>query len=202
MIELLGEDEAQAYNDFGANALWPRLLSGELSVPQMARFAGLWWSLVGGRARHADTAVVSHLEQEDGKAFFREMLESLEDPEKDPEILWRRFAEGYGCHGPETELPSVTEYLTTLRRFGHASAYEGAIVLHMMASQLPKLYGGIDADYFRVEAAKWRGRQDYLERLAAKYARTPYEVYQGRRAARELAFAWQCMCDDIGGLLA
>lgn len=212
---LLTEDEARPFNNFRENALWSALLTGKLGATELQRFAALWWTVVGGRARHADSAIVSHLPQEDGKIIFRDMLEMLEDPARDPERLWRNFAAAVSCSNVELECAAANpplaaiEYLTTMRRFGHASPHEGAAVLHLLAGALPDLHeqaatalqASVPADalaYFRVEGDLWSRRREYAAHLVAAYCDTPYKGYEGRRAVREVAFAWQCLGDDVG----
>src|SRR5207245_2058348 len=92
ILELLRQDLVQPFNAFSQAALWPGMLNCELSRPQLAAFAGLWWPLTAGTARYAATAKVANLDMPDGRAIFREVLAGQEHDDQDQEKLFRRFA--------------------------------------------------------------------------------------------------------------
>jgi len=215
-LALLADDEQQPRNELRQSELWQRVLKGDMARPGLRTFAGLWWTTLAGTAAFATSSLVANVDQEDGRAIFREILRSLESEDKDPERLWRCFAEELGCCSDELDaaldkpLLGVAEFLHSLRRFGHDSAHEAAGVAHMLDSQLPRLYddaaGALQRHYgqprealayFLLEASRGEARRRFATHLVQRYCDSPRKGYEARRAAREVAFAWRTMCDEM-----
>ena len=112
---LLDADCAAPQNDFAAPALWQHILRGDAS-PRLVRAMALQlYPTVGGRWSNALFAKISNLEFADGREVFRRLWERTRDPERHPEVLWRRFAQAAGCDVTELDLALREPLLEAIR---------------------------------------------------------------------------------------
>jgi hypothetical protein len=215
-LSLLEQDIAEPQNDVRQPALWRELLAGEAPADWLRPLAAGLFPLVGGTGRNALFSKVSNLEMEHARIIFQQLYEGLKDPARDPEKQWRRFAYSVGCtdeeldralHAPTLE---VAGFVDQARWFGHRSAHEAAGVAYMIETQLPTLWGTVgDAfrkhyrvpeegvGFFRMEREQGQARRPFLHQLVNAYCENGTKRYEARRAAREVAWCWHAMSEQV-----
>ena len=213
---LLDADLAAPENRYAAPALWQRLLEGEASAALLQTVALQLYPVLGGRSSNALFAKISNLEFEDGKLVFQRLYERTRDVSRNPEALWRRFALAVGVAERSLDAalaePSIEArgFIEQARWFGHRSSHEAAAVSYAVETSLPAHWGevgaalrdryGLASDalrFFEVEAAELGGNREFLARLVRRYCDTGWKLFLGRRAAREVNWAWHTLAEAV-----
>ena len=215
-LSLLEQDVTQPSASFLEPTLWKSLETGGAPPEWLRPLASLLFPLVGGTGRNALFSKVSNLEMEHAKTIFQQLYEGLSDPARDPEKQWRRFARSLGSTDEELDraledpVLEVAGFVNQARWFGHRSAHEAAGVAHIVETQFPSLWGTVgDAlrkhygvpeeglGFFRLEREQGPARTQFVHRLIGAYCVDGTKRYEARRAAREVAWCWQAMSEQL-----
>lgn len=215
-LSRLAEDAAHPSASFHEPALWKSLETGGAPPEWLRPLASRLFPLVGGTGRNALFSKVSNLEMEHAKTIFQQLYEGLSDPARDPEKQWRRFAIFVGSTDEELDraledpVLEVAGFVNQARWFGHRSAHEAAGVAYIVETQLPILWGavgdalrkhyGVPEDglgFFRLERAQGPVRKQFILQLIGAYCDTGTKRYAARRAAREVAWCWHAMSEQV-----
>jgi hypothetical protein len=218
-LELLANDARQPENRIMEHATWRAALAGELPKARLKRLLLAFYPALAGRGRYAFAAKVSQLEPADGKALFLQLHEALKRPEGDADAGWKRVLVALGA--TERELadalanPSAeaVDLVDVVRDHGLRSApVAAAVIAHMLERHLPRLWGkladslrahyGVREEavgYLRYEAARAGEVDKWVKHLVERYVvpAQPYEVFEGRRAAREALWAWTVLTESV-----
>ena len=216
-LELLANDSRQPENRFMEHPVWKAALAGTLPKARLKRLLLAFYPALAGRGRYAFAAKVSQLEPQDGKELFLQLHEALKQPEADADAGWRRVLVALGA--TERELadalgnPSAeaVDLVDVIRDHGlRSSPVAASVIAHMLERHLPRLWGrlagslarhyGVKAEatsYLRHEAARANEVEKWVKHLVERYVvpAQPYEVFEGRRAAREALWAWTVLTE-------
>jgi len=215
-LSLLEQDAAHPGNNFLEPALWKSLLTGGAPAGWLRPLAAMLFPLVGGTGRNALFSKVSNLEMEHARTIFQQLYEGLSDPARDPEKQWRRFAIVAGSTDEELDqalddpLLEVAGFVNQARWFGHRSAHEAAGVAYVVDTRLPLVWGAVgDAlrkhygvpeeglGFFRLEREHGPARTQFVHRLIRAYCADGTKRYEARRAAREVAWCWHALSEQV-----
>jgi hypothetical protein len=218
-LELLANDSRQPENRITELPAWRSVLAGELPKARLKRLLLAFYPALAGRGRYAFAAKVSQLEPADGKALFLQLHEALKRPEGDADAGWKRVLVALGA--TERELadalanPSAeaVDLVDVVRDHGLRSApVAAAVIAHMLERHLPRFWGkladslrahyGVREEavgYLRYEAARAGEVDKWVKHLVERYVvpAQPYEVFEGRRAAREALWAWTVLTESV-----
>jgi pyrroloquinoline quinone (PQQ) biosynthesis protein C len=219
-LELLADDARQPENRIADHPVWKAALAGELPKAKLKRLLLAFYPALAGRGRYAFAAKVSQLEPRDGKELFLQLHAALKQPEANPDEGWRRVLLALGY--PEREVREALEnpsaeavdLVDVIREHGlRTSAVEAAVIAYMLERHLPRLWGkladslqkhyGVEAGalaYLRHEAARGDKVDKWVKHLVESYVAPadPYQVFEGRRAAREALWAWTVLTESAG----
>lgn len=217
-LELLANDSRQPENRIAEHPVWRAALAGELPKARLKRLLLAFYPALAGRGRYAFAAKVSQLDPQDGKALFLQLHEALKRPEADADAGWKRVLAALGAS--ERELadaladPSAeaVDLVDVIRDHGlRSSPVAATVIAYMLERHLPRLWGRL-ADslrahygareealgYLRYEAARASEVEKRVKHLVERYVvpAQPYEVFEGRRAAREALWAWTVLTES------
>jgi hypothetical protein len=217
-LELLALDARAPENRIAEHPVWRAALAGELPKARVKRLLLAFYPALAGRGRYAFAAKVSQLAPEDGKALFVQLHAALKEPAADADAGWKRVLVALGAS--ERELADAlahppaeaVDLVDVIRSHGLNSApVAAATIAYMLERHLPKLWGrlaeslqkhyGVKADavsYLRHEAARAAEVERWVRHLVERYVApaAPYEVFEGRRAAREALWAWTVLTES------
>ena len=220
-LELLANDARQPENRIADHPAWRAALAGELPKARLRRLLVAFYPALAGRGRYAFAAKVSQLEPTDGKTLFLQLHAALKRPEADADAGWKRVLTALGA--AERELadalanPSAeaVDLVDVIRDHGlRASPVAASVIAYMLERHLPRLWGrladGLRAHYsvredalgyLRYEAARANDVEKWVKHLVERYVAPaqPYEVFEGRRAAREALWAWTVLTESVEG---
>jgi hypothetical protein len=204
-VELIALDDAEPWADLRRHPVWVAVTTGT-APPQLVRdLVAALYPVFTGRARYLLAAKVSFLDLEDGKAVFEELHRALTIADADADAGFEALARALGLSDDDRELArnhpvAVAEDLVTVvRQHAHRSAHEGIGTALVLDRRLPALLGdlaGALAEHYsvaaealahlRYRAAESAAAESRVACLAEKYLRDPFEVFEARRAAREV----------------
>ena len=218
-LDLLANDSRQPENRITEHATWRAVLGGELPKARLKRLLLAFYPALAGRGRYAFAAKVSQLEPKDGKELFLQLHTALKRPEGDADAGWKRVLAALGAS--ERELadalasPSAeaVDLVDVIREHGlRSSPVAAAVIAHMLERHLPRFWGkladslrahyGVKEEavgYLRHEAARANEVEKWVKHLVESYVvpAPPYEVFEGRRAAREALWAWTVLTESV-----
>jgi hypothetical protein len=220
-LELLANDARQPENRIADHPAWRAALAGELPKARLRRLLVAFYPALAGRGRYAFAAKVSQLDPTDGKTLFLQLHAALKRPEADADTGWKRVLTALGA--TERELadaladPSAeaVDLVDVIRDHGlRASPVAPTVIAYMLERHLPRLWGrladslrahyGVREEalgYLRYEAARANDVEKWVKHLVERYVvpAHPYEVFEGRRAAREALWAWTVLTESVEG---
>jgi pyrroloquinoline quinone (PQQ) biosynthesis protein C len=168
-----------------------------------------------GRARYILAAKVSFLDLDDGKTVFEDLYRSLTVADADADRGFATLAGALGFTSEEVlslrARPSAIaeDLVAIVREHGHRSAHQGIGTALVLDRQLPRLFGAI-ADalathygipekslaHLRYRAAEADAAEARVAALAARYLTGPFEVFEARRAGREVLWDLTALIDS------
>jgi hypothetical protein len=217
-LELLASDSRQPENRFMEHPVWKAALAGTLQKARLKRLLLAFYPALAGRGRYAFAAKVSQLEPQDGKQLFLQLHEALKQPEADADAGWKRVLVALGA--AERELADAVDHpsaeavdlVDVIRDHGlRSSPVAASVIAHMLERHLPRLWGrladsltkhyGVKGEataYLRYEAARANEIAKWVQHLVERYVvpAQPYELFEGRRAAREALWAWTVLTES------
>jgi pyrroloquinoline quinone (PQQ) biosynthesis protein C len=171
-----------------------------------------------GRARYILAAKVSFLTLDDGKSVFEELHRSLTVADADADVGLSALASALGFSGDEVRSlrahpsPIAEDLVAIVREHGHRSAHEGIGTALVLDRQLPKLFGdladalvthyGVPEEalaHLRFRAGEADAARVRVASLATRYLSGPFEVFEARRAAREVLWDLTALIDESEG---
>jgi pyrroloquinoline quinone (PQQ) biosynthesis protein C len=214
--ELLGLDDAETWADLAAHPAWVAVTSG-LAPPETVRALVLTlYPVFTGRARYMLAGKVTRMAPDDGKEIFAGLHRALTVPDADADAGWAAVAEAVGLTGGELEAAAASppaeasDLVTVAREHGMRSAHEGVGVAWVLDRRIPVLLGqfadalaghyGVPEDalrHLRFRAAQAGADADRVTRLAGRYLQDPWQVYEARRAAREMIWDLTALLEAV-----
>lgn len=214
--ELLGLDDLEAWADPAAHPAWTAVTSGNAAPETVRNLVLALYPVFTGRARYLQAGQVTWLRPDDGQEIFAGLHRALTVADADADAGWAAAARGLGLTDAELALagaspPAEAADLVTITR-GHAlrSAHEGVGVAWVLDRQLPVLLGqlaeALAAHYgvaeealrhLRFRAAEAGAAADRVRRLAKRYLHDPWQVYEARRAAREVLWDLTALLEAV-----
>jgi pyrroloquinoline quinone (PQQ) biosynthesis protein C len=214
---LLAADEAEPWADLCRHPVVSSVREGSAPLPVVRNLVAALYPVFTGRARYLLAAKVSFLDLADGKTVFEDLYRSLTITDADADLGFANLAAALGFSTEQvrslrTRPPAVAEDLIAIvREHGHRSAHQGVGTALVLDRQLPRLFGDI-ADglvthygipeeavaHLRYRAAEAGVADARVSALAAKYLSGPFEVFEARRAAREVLWDLTALIDTVG----
>lgn len=217
-MELLASDSRAPENRIAEHPVWTAVIDGSAPKAQVKRLLLAFYPALAGRGRYAFAAKVSQISAEDGKELFLALYDTLKKPEANADEGWKAVLAALGATEREIAAalasPSAEaeDLVDVIRDHGLKSGpCEASCISWMLERHLPKLWGrladslarhyGVKKEalvYLRYEA----GRADKVEKWARHLVNTyvvpadPYKVFEGRRAAREVLWAWTVLTES------
>jgi pyrroloquinoline quinone (PQQ) biosynthesis protein C len=211
-------DEAEDAARLAGHPVWRAVDSGEASSEQVAAIVLALYPVFTGRARYLLASKVAWLELDDGKLVFADLHRVLTDADADADAGWRRVATALGIGADELEAAGrrpdavASDLVTIAREHGHRSAHEGVGVTFVLERSVPRMLGQL-AEALRshyglgvgevahlghraMEASATAAR---LDELVGRYLREPFQVYEARRAAREVIWDLIALLEQAAG---
>lgn len=215
--ELLALDDAEAWADPGRHPAWTAVTTGQAS-PQTARALVLaLYPVLTGRARYMLAGKVTRLAPDDGKEIFADLHRALTVPDADADAGWAAVAAALGVTASQLEAAAsgapaeASDLVTVAREHGMRSAHEGVGVAWVLDRRLPLLLGqladalaghyGVPEDalrHLRFRATQAGAEADRVARMSSRYLQDPWQVYEARRAAREVLWALTALLEVPG----
>ncbi len=214
--ELLAADEAEPWADLRQHPVISRVREGAASLQVVRDLVATLYPVFTGRARYILAAKVSFLDLEDGKTVFEDLYRSLTIADADADLGFATLAGALGFSREELSSlrahPSAIakDLIVIVREHGHRSAHQGVGTALALDRQLPMLFGDI-ADalaghydipedalaHLRFRAAEADAARARVAALAARYLSGPFEVFEARRAAREVLWDLTALIDTV-----
>lgn len=219
--ELLGLDDAEMWADPATHPAWTAVTSGQAPPATVRALVLTLYPVFTGRARYMLAGKVTRLAPDDGKEIFADLHRALTVPDADADAGWAAVATALGLTARELEAagasPSAeaSDLVTVARQHGMRSAHEGVGVAWVLDRRLPVLLGqfadalaghyGVPEDalrHLRFRAAQAGAEEDRVTRLAGRYLQDPWQVYEARRAAREMLWDLTALLEAVGPVAA
>ena len=170
---------------------------------------------VHGAGAYILAAKVSFLDLDDGKTVFEDLYRSLTVADADADRGFASLASALGFTSEEVlslqARPSAIaeDLVAIVREHGHRSAHQGVGTALVLDRQLPRLFGAI-ADalathygipekslaHLRYRAAEADAAEARVVALTASYLSGPFEVFEARRAGREVLWDLTALIDS------
>jgi pyrroloquinoline quinone (PQQ) biosynthesis protein C len=214
--ELLADDEAEPWADLRQHPVISSVREGTAPLQLVRDLVGTLYPVFTGRARYILAAKVSFLDLQDGKAVFEDLYRSLTIADANADLGFANLAHALGfskeaVRSLRAHPSAIAEDLVAIvREHGHRSAHQGVGTALVLDRQLPMLFGDI-ADaltthygireealaYLRFRAAEAGAAAARVAALAARYLSEPFEVFEARRAAREVLWDLTALLDTV-----
>lgn len=214
--ELLAIDSAKPENRLLELAAWKDLLAGKLPKAQAKKLLLAFYPVFSGPGRYAFAAKVSQIDAQDGKQLFLQIHESLKTPAANADAGWKKVLLAMGATQRELEAdPSAeaVDLVEVLREHGLRSGpVHAAVIAFMLERHLPELCSQLAdslrknyavkaaaLEHLRYEAGRAAKVDAWVEHLVGKYVERadPYAVFEARRSAREVLWAWTALTETI-----
>ena len=214
--DLLAADEAEPWADLCQHPVVSSVREGSAPLPLVRGLVAALYPLFTGRARYILAAKVSFLDLADGKAVFEDLYRSLTIADADADLGFARLAGALGFSAEEVRLLGVhpsaiaEDLITIVREHGHRSAHQGVGTALVLDRQLPRLFGAIATGlathygipeealtYLRYRAAEAEAAEARVDALAMRYLSGPFNVFEARRAAREVLWDLTALIDTV-----
>ena len=215
--ELLALDDLEPWADPAAHPVWTAVTSGQAPPRAVAGLVLALYPAFTGRARYMLAGKVTWLRPDDGREIFADLHRALTVADADADAGWAAAAGALGITGGQLAAAAArpraeaADLVTVAREHGLRSAHEGVGVAWVLDRRLPLLLGqladalaghyGVADDalrHFRFRAGEAGAAADRLARLAGRYLRDPWQVYQARRAAREVLWDLTALLEAVG----
>jgi pyrroloquinoline quinone (PQQ) biosynthesis protein C len=203
--DLLELDDLEAWADPGAHPVWKQVTSGEAPREMVRDLVLGLLPVFTGRSRYLLAAKVSWIGLDDGKEVFAELHRAVTVADSDADAGWDAVARALGASDEELESardashPEADDLVTIVREHGLRSAHEAVGVAWVLDRRLPVLLGqladalalhyGVAEDalsHLRHRAAQARESEVQARRFTERYLSDPWQVFEARRAAREV----------------
>ena len=213
--ELLAADDAEPWADLCQHPVISSVREGRAPLPLVRHLVAALYPVFTGRARYILAAKVSFLDLDDGKTVFEDLYRSLTVADADADLGFATLASALGFTSEEVlslrARPSAIaeDLVAIVREHGHRSAHQGVGTALVLDRQLPRLFGAI-ADalathygipekslaHLRYRAAEADAAEARVAALAARYLSGPFEVFEARRAGREVLWDLTALIDS------
>lgn len=214
--ELLALDDAEEWADPLGGPTWRRVVQGRSGASGVQALVLALLPVAAGPGRFVFASRVSVVDLEDGRDVFDVMHRSLTVKAADADAGWRAVASAVGLTDAEVDAAlaapcaEAEDLVAVVRDFGYRSAHEGAGVAWALERRWPRLCGelagalavhhGVD-EVALVQLRDQEGQAaavaERCDRLVARYLREPWEVFEGRRAAREALWALTALLESV-----
>jgi hypothetical protein len=216
--ELLKIDAAKGENRIAEHPVWQQVLSGDFPRARLKALLLALYPVLAGPGRFAFSAKISQIDAEDGKQLFLQIHETLKKPVADADEGWKKLLAGIGASEREMRdalrAPSAesVDLVDVIREHGLRSGpVEAAVIAFMFEQHLRRLWGrladslqkhyGVKSDalaHLRHEAGRAAEAEKWTKHLVDKYVdqAEPDRVFEGRRAAREVLWAWTVLVES------
>ena len=217
--DLLASDSGQALMRLADHPVWRSALSGEISKGRLKKLVLTYYPAVAGLGRYIFSAKISQIDRDDGEVLFRDLYDQNQNPAADADKGWQEFGAALDISKAEFQetvaKPTglVSDYVAIVREHGlRSSAAESAAVGWALERQLPALWGAF-ADslvknygvpesavtFLRYQAKQQVEVEKWTDYLVEKYLAPaePYNVFEARRAAREVVWAWTALAESV-----
>ena len=217
--DLLELDDLEAWADPGAHPVWKQVTSGEAPLEMVRDLVLCLLPVFTGRSRYLLAAKVSWIGLDDGKEVFAELHRAVTVADGDADAGWDAVARALGVSDEELESardashPEADDLVTVVREHSLRSAHEAVGVAWVLDRRLPVLLGqladalarhyGVAEDalsHLRHRAARARESEVQARRLTERYLSDPWQVFEARRAAREVLWDMTALLRSDGSL--
>ncbi|MGE0748248.1 MAG: hypothetical protein AB7K86_23505 [Rhodospirillales bacterium] len=221
--ELLAIDDETPMMRIAEHPIWREALAGKLPIDRLRGLMTRLYPAVGGPGRYMFVAKVSQIDREDGEQLFRDLYEAAHEATADADIGWRQAAMAIGVSAErldhEFANPSAeaVDLVDVVREHSlKSSPAAAAAVTWALERKLPILWGRLaDAlgqhyrapeaalGFLRFQASRTGQAEAWSARLIERYfvPADPGTVYDARRAAREVAWAWTALTEGGPGFV-
>jgi hypothetical protein len=218
-LALLASDAALPENRLLEHPIWADALAGRLPKPKLKKLLLAFYPALAGPGRYAFAAKVSQISPQDGKALFMQLYDSLKKPEANADTGWASVLTAIGASEREIKQalaqPSAEaeDLVEVIRSHGlRSSAVEASVIAFMLERHLPILWGKLAVSlekhygapraslaYLRYEAGRADALETWVKHLVDTYVvpADPFQVFEGRRAAREAVWAWTVLTESV-----
>lgn len=214
--DLLALDDAEEWSDPLQAPAWRAVTTGRASADEARALVSALLPVGAGAGRFMFASRVSTVSLEDGRDVFGWMHRSLTERAADADEGWRAVAGAVGIDGARVAEvladppPEAEDLVAVVRAYGFRSAHEGAAVSWALERRWPRLCGeladALVAHYAVDEAAVAHLRDQERQggaaarrgdALVGRYLQDPWEVFVGRRAAREVLWALTALLETV-----
>jgi pyrroloquinoline quinone (PQQ) biosynthesis protein C len=215
--ELLGRDDQETWADPAQHPVWTAVTSGQATPHAVRDLVLALYPVFTGRARYMLAGKVTWLRPDDGKEIFAELHRALTVADADADAGWAAVARALGITDAELAAAAASppaeaaDLVAVAREHGLRSAHEGVGVAWVLDRRLPGLAGqladalaghyGVGEEalrHLRFRAGEAGAAQARAERLAERYLQDPWQVYEARRAAREVLWDLTALLESAG----
>jgi hypothetical protein len=214
--ELLARDDAEPWADPARHPVWQSVRDGQAPPELVRRLMLALYPVFTGRARYMLAAKVSWVSLADGKEIFADLHRALTVADADADRGWAQAAAGLGITAGELaaaaagHLAEADDLIAITTEHGLRSAHEGTGVAWVLDRRLPVLSGqladalgahyGVDEAalaHLRYRAAEADAAAGRVARLTHEYLVSPWQVYEARRAAREVLWDITALLEEV-----
>lgn len=214
--ELLALDDLEPWADPAAHPAWTAVTSGQAAAETVRGLVLALYPVFTGRARYLLAGKVTWLQPDDGKEVFADLHRVLTVADADADAGWAAAARGLGltdsqlAEAAASPPAEAADLVTVAREHGLWSAHEGVGVAWVLDRRLPVMLGqladalaahyGVAEDalrHFRFRAAEAGAAEDRVRGLTERYLQDPWQVYEARRAAREVLWGLTALLETV-----
>lgn len=214
--ELLALDDTEEWADPLQAPSWRALVEGRAGGPGARALVSVLLPVGAGPGRFMGASRVSTVDPGDGRDVFDVMHRSLTVDAADADRGWRAVATALGMSDGEVDAalraptPEAADLVAVVRDFGYRSAHQGAAAAWALERRWPRLCGelagalaahhGVDEAalvHLRDQEAQAEAVAARCDRLVTRYLGDPWEVFEGRRAAREVVWALTALLESV-----
>jgi|GEM_PF-3806214 len=214
--ELLQRDDGEAWADPLRAPSWRALVEGRTPTSRVRRLVSALLPVAAGPGRFMFASRVSQIGPDDAMDVFNVMHRSLTVEAADADLGWRTVAIAIGLSDAEVDAAlreptaEADDLVTVVRAFGYRSAHEGAAVAWALERRWPQLCGELAGAlsahhkvdepalaHLRDQSEQAGSVADRCDRLVARYLQEPWEVFEGRRAAREVLWGLTALLESV-----
>jgi pyrroloquinoline quinone (PQQ) biosynthesis protein C len=214
--ELLALDDQEIWADPAEHPAWKAVTSGQASPGTVRGLVLALYPVFTGQARYMLAGKVTRLRPDDGQEIFADLHRALTVADADADAGWVRAAGALGLTDAQLAAAAdrppaeAADLVTVAREHGLRSAHEGVgvawvldrrlpLLLGQLADALARHYGVTDGAlrHFRYRAAEADAAAARLSLMTERYLRDPWQVYEARRAAREVLWDYTALLEAV-----
>jgi len=214
--ELLALDDKAEWADPLRAPSWRSLVDGKAGREGAQALVSALLPVGAGPGRFMSASRVSNVQLDDGREVFDVMHRSLSVDAADADCGWRAVALAIGLTDGQVDAAlrepcaEAEDLVGVVRDFGYRSAHQGAAAAWAFERRWPRVCGELAhalaahhgvgeraLAHLHDQEAQAGTVAERCHRLVTRYLREPWQVFEGRRAAREVVWGLTALLESV-----